>query len=212
MAYVYRHVRLDKNVPFYIGISNDSDYKRANSERERNCFWKSIVFKTDYRVDIMLDDIEIEFAKEKEIEFISLYGRSNINEGTLCNLTNGGEGAFGYVPTGETRKKISESRKGKSMHSADTRAKISESMKGKKRPPRTKEHLRKLSETSKGRLFSDEAKKNMAKSTGKLTEEDVLLVRKLRTEGATLKHLSERFDISVSAVSKIGLRQTWKHI
>jgi len=23
MAYVYRHIRLDKNEPFYIGISND---------------------------------------------------------------------------------------------------------------------------------------------------------------------------------------------
>ena len=31
MAYVYRHIRLDKNEPFYIGIGSDKTYKRANA-------------------------------------------------------------------------------------------------------------------------------------------------------------------------------------
>jgi hypothetical protein len=212
MAYVYRHIRLDKNVPFYVGISSDSDYKRANSKTQRSDYWNRITEKTDYKVEIMLDDIDIDFAKEKEIEFISLYGRSNIKEGTLCNLTNGGEGTFGWTPTEENRKKMSESRKGRSMHSADTRAKISESTKGKKKPPRTKEHLRKLSETSKGRFFSNDARKKICEAKGKLTKKEVLLIRKLRTEGVTLKELSEKFNVSVSTVSSIYLRRTWKHI
>lgn len=30
MAYVYRHIRLDKNIPFYIGIGlKDYNYKRV---------------------------------------------------------------------------------------------------------------------------------------------------------------------------------------
>jgi hypothetical protein len=30
MAYIYRHIRIDTNMPFYIGISNTNDeYKRA---------------------------------------------------------------------------------------------------------------------------------------------------------------------------------------
>ena len=127
MAYVYRHVRLDKNEPFYIGISTDSDYKRANSTLYRNNHWKGIVSKTEYRVDILFDDIDVDFAKEKEIEFISIYGRSDLGLGTLCNLTDGGEGAFGYVPTEEARRKMSEARKGKKIHSEETRLNTSRS-------------------------------------------------------------------------------------
>lgn len=41
MAYLYRHIRLDKNQPFYIGISNvDDDYKRAYKRSCRNKYWK----------------------------------------------------------------------------------------------------------------------------------------------------------------------------
>ena len=29
MAYVYRHIRLDKNEPFYIGIGSDANYSRS---------------------------------------------------------------------------------------------------------------------------------------------------------------------------------------
>ena len=35
MAYIYRHIRLDKNVPFYIGIS-EKDIYRATITRCRN--------------------------------------------------------------------------------------------------------------------------------------------------------------------------------
>jgi hypothetical protein len=33
MAYVYRHIRLDKNEPFYIGVGSDSNYSRAFTKR-----------------------------------------------------------------------------------------------------------------------------------------------------------------------------------
>jgi hypothetical protein len=29
MAYLYRHIRHDKNEPFYIGIGSDNNYKRS---------------------------------------------------------------------------------------------------------------------------------------------------------------------------------------
>ena len=72
MAYVYRHIRIDKNEPFYIGISSGDDYSRANSKKNRNTHWHNIVNKTDYKVEIMLDDLTIEEACKKEIEFISI--------------------------------------------------------------------------------------------------------------------------------------------
>ena len=39
MAYIYRHIRLDKNEPFYIGIGSDVEgkYKRANRKRIGPC-------------------------------------------------------------------------------------------------------------------------------------------------------------------------------
>jgi predicted GIY-YIG superfamily endonuclease len=107
MAYLYRHIRLDKNEPFYIGIGTDKkDYKRAYHKHDRNQYWYNIVDKTPYKVEIMLDNLTKEEAIEKEIEFINLYGRKNLHKGTLCNLTNGGEGTINLSP--EIRKKINE--------------------------------------------------------------------------------------------------------
>lgn len=71
MAYVYRHIRNDKNLPFYIGIGTDSTFKRAKESSRRSQYWKRIVNKTGYEVEILFDGITIDEAKEKEIEFIS---------------------------------------------------------------------------------------------------------------------------------------------
>lgn len=102
MAYVYQHIRLDKNEPFYIGVGEDTPnekgkYRRAYNTFHRNNFWKKIKNKTNYKVEILIDDISYTKALEKEIEFIALYGRKNIGKGPLCNLTDGGEGVKGIV-------------------------------------------------------------------------------------------------------------------
>lgn len=108
MHYVYRHIRLDKNEPFYIGIASDKSFCRAYSKKNRNLYWHNIIKCTQYRVDILFEDLTFEEACAKEKEFISLYGRGS--SGTLCNITEGGEGARN--PTQEIRKKISEAKKG----------------------------------------------------------------------------------------------------
>ena len=45
MAYLYRHIRLDKNEPFYIGIGSDEQYGRANSKHNRNKLWNGVIKK-----------------------------------------------------------------------------------------------------------------------------------------------------------------------
>ena len=106
MGYVYRHVRLDTNDVFYVGIGSDEpEYKRARVERNRNIFWKRITNKTKYRVDIMFEDDCYDTIKEKEKEFIILYGRRDLGLGTLCNLTDGGDGTIGR-PMNEYTKNI----------------------------------------------------------------------------------------------------------
>lgn len=95
--YIYRHVRLDKNEPFYIGMGTKcknckiSEYFRSNVI-DRNIIWKRIVNKTKYKVEILLESDDYEFIKEKEKEFIKLYGRIDLKTGILSNMTDGGDG------------------------------------------------------------------------------------------------------------------------
>ena len=98
--YLYRHIRLDNNEPFYIGIGkkfspdkiwkHNTEYARAYEKSKRSKFWKNIVSKTDYKVEILLESNDKEFICQKEIEFIKLYGRRFNNTGTLVNFDEGG--------------------------------------------------------------------------------------------------------------------------
>lgn len=117
MAYVYRHIRIDKNEPFYIGISSDNDYKRASCKFRNNRIWNLIINKTEYKVDIILDNLSWEQACEKEKEFIKLYGRKDLNTGILSNLTNGGEGTYGHILNDESKQIISLKLKGRKLNS-----------------------------------------------------------------------------------------------
>jgi len=120
MAYVYRHIRLDKNVPFYIGIGlKDDGFSRAYTKLGRNYYWNNIVSLTGYEVEILFDGISKEEAYRKEKEFISIYKRVK-DGGVLSNLTLGGEGQVGMIPWNfgketpiETRKKQSLKKVGK---------------------------------------------------------------------------------------------------
>ena len=114
MTYLYRHIRLDTNQPFYIGIGID---KRALSEKGRNKFWKNIINKTEYRVEIMIDGLTWEDACKKEREFIALYGRRDLGKGPLVNLTDGGEGVLGLQHRDETKLRISENLSGRTYES-----------------------------------------------------------------------------------------------
>jgi hypothetical protein len=112
MAYIYRHVRLDKNEPFYVGIGSDIDYVRAYSTINRNKHWNNIINLTPYEVEIILEDLTWDEACQKEQEFIKIYGRKDLRLGSLCNLTEGGEGQYGRIASEETCNKISNSKKG----------------------------------------------------------------------------------------------------
>jgi hypothetical protein len=92
MAYVYKHIRNDTNEIFYIGIGDDKNYDRAYQKKSRNLFWKHIINKTSYSVEIIEDNLSWENACLKEIEYIKKFGRRDLGTGLLVNLTDGGEG------------------------------------------------------------------------------------------------------------------------
>ncbi len=123
--YLYRHIRLDKNEPFYVGVGTKSnrnnttfktEYSRAYRASRRNKIWNDITIKTEYEVDIVIESDNYDFIRNKEIEFVKLYGRINLQTGTLANLTEGGDGNLGYTPTEEQRKAISERQLGNKNH------------------------------------------------------------------------------------------------
>lgn len=81
------------------------------------------------------------------------------------NITLGGESGLGYKHTDETKKRISESEKGRPSpmkgrhHSEETKKKISESQKGKPKPkPTTIEYKEKMRNAILGTKFSEERK------------------------------------------------------
>lgn len=102
---LYRHIRPDKDEVFYIGIGKPG---RKKETKGRNKYWHNIVNKNngEYLIEILLEDLSREVIKLKEIEFIKLYGRKDLGLGTLCNLTNGGDGMSGKVFSEETKQKI----------------------------------------------------------------------------------------------------------
>jgi hypothetical protein len=102
LAILYRHIRTDKQEVFYIGIGESES--RANNKINRTRIWKNIAAK-GYEIEILFEDLTWEQAKEKEKEFIALYGRRDLGLGTLVNLTDGGEGTVGFRHTKETKDK-----------------------------------------------------------------------------------------------------------
>ena len=152
-------------------ISNFFSKDYVKSENVENV-GKSIVFTNGM----------YETSNKKEIEFISIYGRKDMGNGTLVNLTNGGDGSVGVFVTNETRLKLSLMFKGENHPnfgkklSKKTCMKKSESMKnsdknlkGKKLPDWWKDKIRQTKLGEKNPMFgkkSPRAKKVIDIETG----------------------------------------------
>lgn len=106
--YLYRHRRLDTFEIFYVGIGSTDNNFRAYSLHSRNNFWKNVVAKTKYTVEILIENLSHEDASELEMFLIRVYGRRDLKKGSLTNLTNGGEGTLGYIKDKGWRDKHSE--------------------------------------------------------------------------------------------------------
>ena len=119
---IYRHIRLDTNEVFYIGIGS---VKRPYQKYKRNNYWNSIINKTNYEIQILKSDLSWEDACELEYILINFYGRKNNKTGILCNMTDGGIGSVGYKHTIETKLKIGEKSRLKQI-SNSTRIKMAE--------------------------------------------------------------------------------------
>mgnify|MGYP003610994733 FL=1 len=160
--YLYRHIRLDLGSPFYIGIgtkpknSTNSEYCRSTTHNNRSTYWKNIVAKTEYEVEILLESDDYDFIKQKEIEFIGLYKRIDCCGGILVNMTDGGDGTINRVCSEETRNKISITNTGR-VASPDAIRKSIENRKSTLGYKHTEETKTRMSELKKGIRPSQES-------------------------------------------------------
>jgi hypothetical protein len=168
---LYVHRRKDNNEVFYVGIGNE---KRPYRKQSRNQFWHNVVDKYGYYVQILKDNLNNNDAMELEELLISEYGRRDLGEGNLVNLTNGGDGCL--VVSGITKKKISKSNKGRdawnkgmrNIYSKETLKKMSDSQKGKQSPRKgvklSKETKDKIRQHNLGKKLSEETKNKISKA------------------------------------------------
>lgn len=95
--YVYAHYRASgrkKNEIFYVGKGYGN---RAYVKSDRNKYWKHIVNKYDYYVEILYDGLDEQVALGLEISTIARYGRKDLGLGPLVNMTDGGDGVVGSL-------------------------------------------------------------------------------------------------------------------
>ena len=85
MVVVYRHINLDSNKIFYVGIGTE---KRAYDYKSRSTAWKAQADISNIETEILFECETRDEAYKKEIEFIQLYGRLDKGTGTLVNRTD----------------------------------------------------------------------------------------------------------------------------
>jgi group I intron endonuclease len=154
---VYLHKSPSDKV--YVGITKKKRIKdrwdNGNGYKNNILFFKAI---TKYGWDnfkhiILFTNLTEERAKNLEKDLIRHYK----NLGISYNITDGGEGTYGWSPSQETRNKMRLSLRGRVI-SKESRAKISKALKGRIVP---KEHLERLRQISLNKIVSEETKQKL---------------------------------------------------
>lgn len=99
--YVYEHRRKDSGMVFYVGKGCG---QRAKNLHNRGRYWNNVA-KAAGGVEITypVSGVDEEMALLAEMELIDAYRRRGIR---ITNITDGGEGTTGWVPSEETKRKI----------------------------------------------------------------------------------------------------------
>ena len=140
--YTYAYLRED-GTPYYIGKGKGN---RAYVKRKDGINPPS----DKSRIIILKRNLTEEESFKHEIYMIAVFGRKDLGTGILRNKTDGGEGKTGCY------------------HSEETKLKISNAVSGENHPlygvSPSKETKKKMSDSLKGRIITDEWKKKMSES------------------------------------------------
>jgi len=178
MFYTYLWLRED-GTPYYAGKGHGIRGLSSSGHRVRRPKDKGLIILQDWPSE--------EDAFEAEKFLISYYGRVDLGTGCLRNLTNGGEGHSN--PSDEVRSKLREFHTGRT-HTEESRRKMSETRKGRvpwnKGKKASEEVCRRMSESRKGRIpwnkgkppTEDTRRRLQALATGRIHSEETR--RKMR--------------------------------
>lgn len=215
---VYVDYRLDTGVPFYVGKGLPVRVKSFN----RNQIHTRISAKHGLRREIVLQTESNDEAMALEAKLIRELKTRNIQGG--ANLTDGGEGSFGWIPTEETRHRMSEKKKARVI-SDETCQILSEAQRKRFEDPAEHE---KLSDNMR-RMWSDPefhqrvAATRVGEGNGrsKITEADVRNIRQqydqldLSIRGSSrrfLKEMASNYNVTTANIWGIVKRKSWSHI
>jgi hypothetical protein len=195
MYYVYAYLRPD-GTPYYIGKGKDNRVY------------------ANHRVKVPADESKIKIIAHKlseyesfllETRLIKQYGRKDLGTGILRNLTDGGEGASGWVMPQYVKEKISSIKQGQTPwnlgkeHSQSAKEKMANAWK--KRAPVSDETKRKLSEAHKNKSPEVLAKyKAAARNRPPMSEATKAKIGKANSG----RKLSEETKAKISAAKKLN--------
>ena len=112
--YVYLHRKATTGEVFYVGKGKGDRYK---SKAGRNSLWKRIATKHGFVTEIVEDNLQEWYAFELENNLVNYYGRIDLGQGTLANMTDGGYDNQNF--SAYTRKVIHEKLSGLNCYKAD---------------------------------------------------------------------------------------------
>lgn len=101
--YVYLHRKASTGDVFYVGKGQAN---RAWKDAGRSKHWRNIQAKHGLVVEIVCEGLQEWASFELEQDLIALHGRRDCGCGPLVNLTDGGDGMSGWVPSDHIRQKI----------------------------------------------------------------------------------------------------------
>lgn len=184
MYCVYKHTSPSGKV--YIGITVQNPLYRWNKGNgySNNEHFTNAIRKygwDNFKHEILFDGLTKEEAEQKEIELIASHKSNRIEFG--YNQDSGG--------------------KCNAKHSEETRKKISESNKGKKHKPMSVETRRRMSESRTGKHLSEETKKKIGNAhRGKILSEQQIATMRTRMQGSN--HPNWGKHLSAETRKKIG--------
>lgn len=170
--YVYGLYEPDTGVVRYIGRGKKDRWRRhfRAADRHYNPMMARMFSRYGQTVQVrkFAEGMTYDEATALEVRLIAETGRGR--KGPLYNMTDGGDGMHGHIPTAEHREKIAAANR-RRRHSEETKAKMAAAAKGRKASPETRTMLslqrvgNKFASALKGRKrppFSEETKRKIS--------------------------------------------------
>ncbi len=143
----------------YVGITKKikAEYRwdNGNGYKRNSVFYRAILKYgwDNFQHIILSKNLTEERAKNLEKGLIRHYKNLRIS----YNITDGGEGTYGWIPSNSTKSKISSSLKGRVI-TKEHRAKISKALRGREVK---REHIEKLRQINLNRVVLEETKQKL---------------------------------------------------